>query len=236
MSARTSAGPSPRSTSTASSSSLPLPTARPSGASIEVSQATAGQPRSRARSTSVRASRSASSRRRMNAPEPTFTSSTSPSRSSASFLLRMLAAMSGMESTVAVTSRSAYSRRSAGASSSVCPSMHTPSSPRTRSASASDRSVRNPGMAASLSSVPPVWPSPRPLTIGTARPQAATSGARQRETLSPTPPVECLSTRGGEPGRRRSVLPEWSMASVQVRSSAASRPRKKTAMHRAAIW
>ncbi len=84
-----------------------MPTARPSGACIEVSQATARQPMSRERSTRVRASRSALSRVGMNAPEPTFTSSTSPSRSSASFLLRMLAAMRGMESTVAVTSRSA---------------------------------------------------------------------------------------------------------------------------------
>jgi hypothetical protein len=41
-----------------------------------------------------------------------------------------------------------------------------------------------------------VWPSPRPDIIGTATPQAATSGASTSETLSPTPPVECLSMRG----------------------------------------
>jgi hypothetical protein len=35
-----------------------------------------------------------------------------------------------------------------------------------------------------------------PDIIGTATPQAATSGASTIETLSPTPPVECLSTRG----------------------------------------
>jgi hypothetical protein len=40
--------------------------------------------------------------------------------------------------------------------------------------------------------VPPVWPRPRPLTIGTATPAAATSGASSRLTLSPTPPVECV--------------------------------------------
>jgi hypothetical protein len=43
----------------------------------------------------------------MKAPEPTFTSSTRPSMPSASFFDRMLATMSGMDSTVAVTSRSA---------------------------------------------------------------------------------------------------------------------------------
>ncbi len=43
----------------------------------------------------------------MNAPRPTFTSSTSASMPSASFFDRMLATMSGIDSTVAVTSRSA---------------------------------------------------------------------------------------------------------------------------------
>ena len=43
----------------------------------------------------------------MNAPEPTFTSSTSAPVPSAIFLLMMLLAMSGIASTVPVTSRSA---------------------------------------------------------------------------------------------------------------------------------
>ena len=42
--------------------------------------------------------------------------------------------------------------------------------------------------------MPPVWPSPRPEIIGTGTPHAATIGARISDTLSPTPPVECLST------------------------------------------
>src|SRR3954467_6199587 len=49
-------------------------------------------------------------------------------------------------------------------------------------------------MLSSLSSVPPVWPRPRPEIIGTAAPQAASTGARISETLSPTPPGECLSS------------------------------------------
>ena len=47
--------------------------------------------------------------------------------------------------------------------------------------------------------MPPVWPRPRPLSCGTAAPQAATSGASGRVILSPTPPVECLSVVGRPP-------------------------------------
>ena len=54
-------------------------------------------------------------------------SSTSPVRSSASFLLMMLAAMSGIDSTVAVASRSAYIFLSAGAISGVWPIIAQPS-------------------------------------------------------------------------------------------------------------
>ena len=42
--------------------------------------------------------------------------------------------------------------------------------------------------------MPPVWPSPRPLIFPNGTPQAATIGATAIEVLSPTPPVECLST------------------------------------------
>ena len=55
-------------------------------------------------------------------------------------------------------------------------------------------STRKPGIASSLSSVPPVWPRPRPLIFANGTPHAATSGASASVTLSPTPPVECLST------------------------------------------
>ena len=52
----------------------------------------------------------------------------------------------------------------------------------------------NPGMLSSLSSVPPVMPSPRPQIIGTQTSSQASNGASTSETLSPMPPVECLST------------------------------------------
>ena len=42
--------------------------------------------------------------------------------------------------------------------------------------------------------MPPVWPSPRPLIFPNGTPQAATTGPTAIDVLSPTPPVECLST------------------------------------------
>ena len=84
--------------------------------------------------------------------------------------------------------------------------------------------------------MPPVWPSPRPEIIGTGTPQAATSGASASETLSPTPPVECLSTFAPGTSERSSTSPERSIASVSARTSGSSMPRKKTAMQKAAIW
>jgi hypothetical protein len=48
-----------------------------------------------------------------------------------------------------------------------------------------------------------VWPRPRPDTIGTATPQAATAGASGIEILSPTPAGRVLVDLG--PGDRRQV-------------------------------
>ncbi len=136
-------------------------------------------------------------------------------------------AISGIDSTVAVTSRSAYRRRSAGAMRAVWPIRHAPTLS-TRSANCStSRSTRKPGIASSLSSVPPVWPSPRPEIIGTATPHAATAGASGSEILSPTPPVECLSTLGRAMRPRSSTSPERTIASAHTASSPSSRPRRK---------
>ena len=49
-------------------------------------------------------------------------------------------------------------------------------------------------MDSNLSRVPPVCPNPRPLIFASLAPQAATIGPKTKEVLSPTPPVECLST------------------------------------------
>ncbi len=91
-------------------------------------------------------------------------------------------------------------------------------------------------MASSLSRVPPVWPRPRPEIMGTATPHAATMGARARETLSPTPPVECLSTLRAGMSERSTTVPESRMARVRATVSSGVMPRKKTAMAKAVIW
>jgi hypothetical protein len=80
-----------------------------------------------------------------------------------------------------------------------------------------------------------VCPSPLPEIIGTATPQAATIGASISETLSPTPPVECLSTLRPGIDERSMTLPEWSMTSVKSGVSAGSMPLKYTAIRNADI-
>ena len=73
--------------------------------------------------------------------------------------------------------------------------------------------------------MPPVWPSPRPLIFPNGTPQAATIGPTAREVLSPTPPVECLSTTLRPSAERRSsVSPLRIIASVSANVSAAIEP------------
>ena len=67
----------------------------------------------------------------MKAPPPVLTSSTRPSIPSASFLDMIDAAISGIDSTVAVASRKAYRNLSAGAISAVWPIMTRPQAART---------------------------------------------------------------------------------------------------------
>jgi hypothetical protein len=84
-----------------------LPTARPSGVDIDVTRATVRTLCAAPSSTIVAASSRAWSIDFMKAPVPTFTSSTSAPVPSAIFLLMMELAISGIASTVPVTSRSA---------------------------------------------------------------------------------------------------------------------------------
>ena len=81
-------------------------------------------------------------------------------------------------------------------------------------------------MLSSLSSVPPVMPRPRPLIIGTQRSSHASSGATMSETLSPMPPVLCLSTFGGEPAGCVITLPLCIIARVSAPVSVAVMPLK----------
>jgi hypothetical protein len=69
-------------------------------------------------------------------------------------------------------------------------------------------------------------PRPRPEIIGTRKPRQASNGASGSETLSPMPPVECLSTSGRLSFGNFSTSPESRMASVSAVVSAVSSPRK----------
>ena len=72
--------------------------------------------------------------------------------------------------------------------------------------------VLKPGIASSLSMVPPVCASPLPANIGTVAPAARNAGARIMLILSPTPPVECLSTR---PCKASILSPAFNIARVK---------------------
>ena len=71
-----------------------------------------------------------------------------------------------------------------------------------------------------------MWPSPRPDIFPKGTPHAATIGPTASDVLSPTPPVECLSTNpSGRGQRRRSIVsPLAIIASVSANVSAPDRP------------
>jgi hypothetical protein len=54
--------------------------------------------------------------------------------------------------------------------------------------------------------------------------------------LSPTPPVECLSSTGPSRPDQSSTAPESRIASVSATASSRVMPLKKTAMAKAATW
>jgi hypothetical protein len=95
---------------------------------MAVTSATVRTPAASPSPTMVRASSRDRSGSFMNAPEPVLTSSTSASAPSAIFLLMIELAISGIDSTVPVTSRSAYSALSAGARSDPAAQITAPTS------------------------------------------------------------------------------------------------------------
>ena len=230
-----SAGPPPASTSRLSRTSRALPAVRPSGADMSVSSATVRTPASVPRSTMVRARARASASSFMKAPAPVFTSRVRAAVPSAIFLDMIEEAISGIASTVPVTSRRAYSFLSAGASPEPAAQITAPTSSSWRIMSSLLMAARQPGIASSLSRVPPVCPSPRPDSCGTATPKDATSGASGSVILSPTPPVECLSVVGLVSAEKSIRSPVAIMAWVQREISSRSMPRRKIAMASAAI-
>ncbi len=83
--------------------------------------------------------------------------------------------------------------------------------------------------------MPPVCPSPRPDSCGTATPNDATSGASGSVILSPTPPVECLSAVGRDRLEKSMRSPEAIIAPVQRATSGRVIPRSRIAIARADI-
>ena len=169
------------------------------------------------------------------APLPILTSSTMLCAPAASFLLIMLEAISGMLSTVAVTSRRAYSFLSAGARFAVDPITATPVCLTCSKNSLGATDVLNPGMDSSLSTVPPVWPRPLPDIFAILQPRLAITGAITRLVLSPTPPVLCLSTVNSPNSERSIISPECIIASVSTAVSSSSIPEKYIAIKSAEI-
>ena len=140
-----------------------------------------------------------------------------------------------MASTVPVTSRSAYNFLSAGARPVPAAQITAPQDSSTASISSLLKSARHPEMDSSLSSVPPVCPSPRPDNCGTAAPQADTKGASGSVILSPTPPVECLSAVGRFSPDQFRRSPLFIIACVQREISLGFIPLSKIAISSADI-
>ena len=105
VSSRTAIGPPPCRTAIDSSTSQALPTILPNGWVMSVMRAVVNTPARVPTRIKDAASASASASVPRKAPLPNFTSRTSASSDSAIFLDMMLAVISGMEGTVAVTSR-----------------------------------------------------------------------------------------------------------------------------------
>ena len=124
---------------------------------------------------------------------------------------------------------------SAGSRSAVWPAMAKPTDCTWERNCSSVSALEKPGKLSSLSSVPPVWPSPRPDILAMCRPWAATIGSRASEVLSPTPPVECLSALTPVMELKSSVSPEFIMASVRSRVSRRVMPRQTIAISSAEV-
>ncbi len=155
---------------------------------MRVTNADVAMPWALPRSTMVCASKSAEANSRMNAPDPTFTSRTSESVPFRDLLRhdRTCDKRNRLDRAGHVAKRIELAIRRCKVT------RRSGDDPPGETRSCFIRSVDScgcqPAMASSLSSVPPVWPSPRPESCGTAAPQAATSGTRISEILSPTPP------------------------------------------------
>src|SRR5450759_4619604 len=126
--------------------------------------------------------------------------------------------------------------RSAGTMRSLWLTTATPMRSSCRTNSPCGSCTRKPGIDSSLSTVPPVCPSPRPDILPKTAPLVAACGASTSVTLSPTPPLECLSSTGRRTTRRSSVLPLSTMARASSTVSASLKPLSTIAMSNALAW
>ena len=162
----------------------------------------------------------------MKAPLPVFTSNKIQSLPAAIFLPMMETAINGILSTVAVTSLRAYSFLSAGVKLPDCPMTLMPILFTISKNSSLSKLTRMLGMDSSLSTVPPVCPNPRPDIFATLTPQAAARGPTIKVVLSPTPPVECLSTLIPSIDDKSTTSPLLATKSVITAVSSLVIPRK----------
>ena len=100
----------------------------------------------------------------------------------------------------------------------------------------SESSTENPLNASNLSIVPPVWPNPLPDILATGTPSDATSGVKQILVLSPTPPVECLSTFTPFIEDKSILSPELTIAIVKSAVSLLFILLKNIAISNADAW
>ena len=120
-----------------------------------------------------------------------------------------------MLSTHEIESLNAYIFLSAGAKFRVCDIILIPIFCTFFINSSSVISVLYPGIDSILSTVPPVKPNPLPDIFATLTPNELINGNKIIETLSPTPPVECLSTMIPSILDKSSISPECAISIVK---------------------
>jgi len=125
---------------------------------------------------------------------------------------------------------------SAGAKFIVCPIILIPIFWTFKIKSLISTFVLYPGIDSILSTVPPVNPRPLPDIFATGIPNDAISGNNIIETLSPTPPVLCLSTIFSPNEDKSNISPEWAIAKLKFVISCSFIPFIYIAITSAAAW
>ena len=131
------------------------------------------------------------------------------------FLLIMLDAINGIFAVHPIVSLNAYIFLSAGAKFKLDVIKLIPISCTLFLKSSILKFTLYPGIDSSLSLVPPVNPNPLPDIFATGTPNEAMIGISINVILSPTPPVECLSTMFSDMSLKSIVSPEFAIEIVR---------------------